>query len=37
MHDWAVGWVDATLDQIVDELLLMLLGRLQVPGEAGPA
>ncbi|MGW5265840.1 TetR/AcrR family transcriptional regulator [Microbispora sp. NPDC004025] len=37
MHDWAVGWVDATLDQIVDELLLMLLGRLQVPGDAGPA
>lgn len=33
MHDWAVGWVDATRDQIVDELLLMLLGRLQVPDE----
>ncbi len=33
MHDWAVGWVDATRDQIVDELLLMLLGRLQVTDE----
>ncbi|GAB3160826.1 TetR/AcrR family transcriptional regulator [Microbispora hainanensis] len=33
MHDWAVGWVDATRDQIVDELLLMLLGRLQAPDE----
>ena len=33
MHDWAVGWVDATRDQIVDELLLMLLGRLKVADE----
>jgi AcrR family transcriptional regulator len=28
MHDWAVGWVDATLDQVVDELLQFLLSRL---------
>ncbi|MEU7889647.1 TetR/AcrR family transcriptional regulator [Microbispora bryophytorum] len=37
MHDWAVGWVDATRDQIVDELLLMLLGRLQATDERGDA
>lgn len=30
MHDWAVGWVDATLDQIIDELLQVLLDRLHV-------
>ncbi|GGS71025.1 TetR family transcriptional regulator [Planobispora rosea] len=30
MHDWAVGWVDATLDQITDELLSMLLDRLHI-------
>jgi len=28
MHDWAVGWVDATLDEIVEELLQMLLARI---------
>ena len=27
MHDWVVGWVDATLDEIADELLRMALGR----------
>ncbi|MFG2000536.1 TetR/AcrR family transcriptional regulator [Spirillospora sp. NPDC048911] len=30
MHDWAVGWVDATLDQIIDELLQILLDRLHI-------
>ncbi|MEU5877059.1 TetR/AcrR family transcriptional regulator [Spirillospora sp. NPDC047279] len=30
MHDWAVGWVDAGLDQIVDELLQLLLDRLHL-------
>ncbi|WP_067824590.1 TetR/AcrR family transcriptional regulator [Actinomadura kijaniata] len=30
MHDWAVGWVDATLAEVVEELLQMLLGRLQM-------
>jgi AcrR family transcriptional regulator len=29
MHDWAVGWVDATLDEIIEELLQMLLARIQ--------
>jgi AcrR family transcriptional regulator len=28
MHDWAVGWVDADLDQVVNELLQFLLSRL---------
>ncbi|SEG75271.1 DNA-binding transcriptional regulator, AcrR family [Thermomonospora echinospora] len=37
MHDWAVGWVDATLDQIIDELLQILLGRLQFAAGEGPA
>ncbi|MFM9370621.1 TetR/AcrR family transcriptional regulator [Streptomyces sp. Da 82-17] len=27
MHDWVVGWVDATRDEIADELLRLLLGR----------
>jgi AcrR family transcriptional regulator len=27
MHDWVVGWVDATMDEIADELLHMVLGR----------
>ncbi|WP_328595354.1 TetR/AcrR family transcriptional regulator [Actinomadura macrotermitis] len=31
MHDWAVGWVEASLDQVVDELLHMLLGVLRAP------
>ncbi|UYQ62057.1 TetR/AcrR family transcriptional regulator [Streptomyces peucetius] len=29
LHDWAVGWVDATLDELVDELVRMLLGILR--------
>lgn len=30
MHDWVVGWVDATLDEITDELIKITLGRYQV-------
>ncbi|WP_199742656.1 TetR/AcrR family transcriptional regulator [Nocardia stercoris] len=30
MHDWAVGWVDATIDEVTAELLRMLLGGLQI-------
>ncbi|RAY16866.1 TetR/AcrR family transcriptional regulator [Actinomadura craniellae] len=30
MHDWVVGWVDATLDEIADELLQVLLGRYKI-------
>ncbi|NUJ99896.1 TetR/AcrR family transcriptional regulator [Streptomyces lunaelactis] len=26
LHDWRAGWVDATLDQVVDELVQVLLG-----------
>ncbi|WP_312866320.1 TetR/AcrR family transcriptional regulator [Streptomyces boluensis] len=30
MHDWVVGWVDATLEEIADELLQILLSRYHV-------
>jgi AcrR family transcriptional regulator len=30
MHDWTVGWVEATLDQVIDTLLHMLLGALHL-------
>lgn len=30
MHDWVVGWVDATLEEIADELLQILLGRYKI-------
>ncbi|MFF3324379.1 helix-turn-helix domain-containing protein [Streptomyces sp. NPDC002889] len=37
LHDWTAGWVDATLDRLVDELVRMLLGILHPvalhPGE----
>ncbi|MBG0830157.1 TetR/AcrR family transcriptional regulator [Planomonospora sp. ID67723] len=37
MHDWTVGWVDATLDQITDELLRMLVANLRtMPSPAAP-
>ncbi|GLZ12157.1 TetR family transcriptional regulator [Actinomadura sp. NBRC 104425] len=38
MHDWAVGWVDATLDEVVEELVQILLSRLHLapPPPAGP-
>ncbi|WP_433521425.1 TetR/AcrR family transcriptional regulator [Nocardia pseudovaccinii] len=29
MHDWTVGWVAATSDQVADELQRMLTGRLE--------
>ncbi|WP_328877436.1 TetR/AcrR family transcriptional regulator [Streptomyces sp. NBC_00299] len=29
LHDWSAGWVDATLDEVVDELVRILLGILQ--------
>lgn len=32
LHDWSAGWVDATLDEIVDELVRQLLGIMQPPG-----
>ncbi|MGN9762256.1 TetR/AcrR family transcriptional regulator [Streptomyces sp. SD31] len=39
LHDWSAGWVDATLDEVVDELVRLLLGILQPPGPrlAGPS
>ncbi|MBN0042638.1 TetR/AcrR family transcriptional regulator [Streptomyces actuosus] len=35
LHDWSAGWVDATLDDVVDELVRQLLGMLRPPD--GPA
>jgi len=39
LHDWSAGWVDATLDEVVDELVRMLLGILRPAGwlPPGPA
>ncbi|MBW8802077.1 MAG: TetR/AcrR family transcriptional regulator, partial [Streptomyces sp.] len=31
-HDWSAGWVEATLDEVVEELVRQLLGILQPPG-----
>ncbi|MFJ8651633.1 TetR/AcrR family transcriptional regulator [Streptomyces rochei] len=36
LHDYSAGWVDATLDEVVDELVRQLLAVLRPPGrEAG--
>ncbi|WP_112471203.1 TetR/AcrR family transcriptional regulator [Streptomyces triticisoli] len=37
LHDWSAGWVEATLDEVVDELVRQLLAILRPPGwtEAG--
>lgn len=35
LHDWSAGRVDATLDQVVDELVRILLGIMR-PGAADP-
>ncbi|MGW0869585.1 TetR/AcrR family transcriptional regulator [Streptomyces sp. NPDC002740] len=32
LHDWSAGWVDATLDEVVDELVRQLLGILRPQG-----
>ncbi|MER5719492.1 TetR/AcrR family transcriptional regulator [Streptomyces sp. NPDC002132] len=32
LHDWSAGWVDATLDEVVDELVRQLLGILRPRG-----
>ncbi|WP_328875809.1 TetR/AcrR family transcriptional regulator [Streptomyces sp. NBC_00287] len=32
LHDWSAGWVDATLDEVVDELVRLLLGILHPAG-----
>ncbi|WP_405825210.1 TetR/AcrR family transcriptional regulator [Streptomyces sp. NBC_01390] len=36
LHDWSAGWVDATLDEVVDELVRMLLGILRPSGWLPP-
>ncbi|WP_432118198.1 TetR/AcrR family transcriptional regulator [Streptomyces sp. bgisy032] len=36
LHDWSAGWVDATLDEVVDELVRQLLGILRPPGWEPP-
>jgi len=37
LHDWNAGWVDATLDEVVEELVRQLLGILRPPGWEPPA
>ncbi len=32
LHDWSAGWVEATLDEVVEELVRQLLGILRPPG-----
>ncbi|MEV1063569.1 TetR/AcrR family transcriptional regulator [Streptomyces sp. NPDC050263] len=32
LHDWTAGWVEATLDEVVDELVRQLLGILRPEG-----
>ncbi|MFI2433439.1 TetR/AcrR family transcriptional regulator [Streptomyces sp. NPDC018693] len=32
LHDWSAGWVDATLDEVVEELVRQLLGILRPEG-----
>jgi AcrR family transcriptional regulator len=32
LHDWSSGWVDASLDEVVDELVQLLLGILRPAG-----
>ncbi|MFJ9864029.1 TetR/AcrR family transcriptional regulator [Streptomyces sp. NPDC101165] len=32
LHDWSAGWVDASLDEVVDELVRQLLGILRPEG-----
>ncbi|MFF4835836.1 TetR/AcrR family transcriptional regulator [Streptomyces sp. NPDC001315] len=32
LHDWSAGWVEATLDEVVDELVRQLLGILRPVG-----
>jgi len=36
LHDWSAGWVDATLDEVVDELVRQLLAILRPPGWGRP-
>ncbi|MEV0182209.1 TetR/AcrR family transcriptional regulator [Streptomyces sp. NPDC050625] len=36
LHDWSAGWVDATLDEVVDELVRQLLGILRPGDWPGP-
>ncbi|MFD9324946.1 MULTISPECIES: TetR/AcrR family transcriptional regulator [unclassified Streptomyces] len=35
LHDWNAGWVDATLDEVVEELVRQLLGFLRPAGWGG--
>ena len=32
LHDWSAGWVEATLDEVVEELVRQLLSILRPPG-----
>ncbi|MBD9731372.1 MULTISPECIES: TetR/AcrR family transcriptional regulator [unclassified Streptomyces] len=37
LHDWSAGWVDATREEVVDELVRQLLAVLRPAGWAAPA
>ncbi|ANS69999.1 TetR family transcriptional regulator [Streptomyces lincolnensis] len=37
LHDWNAGWLDATLDEVVEELVRQLLGILRPPGWPPPS
>ncbi|WP_431966036.1 TetR/AcrR family transcriptional regulator [Nocardia sp. bgisy134] len=36
VHDWAVGWIDATTDQLTESALRMLFGVLGIPHRTEP-
>ncbi|MFF3846741.1 TetR/AcrR family transcriptional regulator [Streptomyces sp. NPDC002328] len=36
LHDWSTGWVDATVEEVVDELVRQLLHILRPPAPDGP-
>ncbi|MFD5098784.1 TetR/AcrR family transcriptional regulator [Streptomyces albidochromogenes] len=37
LHDWAAGWVDATLEEVVEELVHLLLALLRRPADRSTA
>ncbi|MGY2030785.1 hypothetical protein ACW9HR_24645 [Nocardia gipuzkoensis] len=37
MHDWTIGWVDAGIEQVTDELILMATSELRAQLAENPA
>ncbi|MET8246460.1 TetR/AcrR family transcriptional regulator [Streptomyces sp. NPDC005202] len=37
LHDWSAGWLEASLEEVVDELVRQLLGILRPPGWSPPS